>query len=234
MILSNRTKYWMPRNGLVATWNSRVGVSPSGTWREDSVGTKTLTLYGDASVSAGNGLVLDGTGDYAENASIDFGMNGATEMTVKFWFKTSSTTAYVARKAGASGWGILAHIILSGTLYWQVNQWVSGSFGYWPEWRTTATFNDGTWKHVIWCWKLAAKDATDMTLYVNGSPVALNFTANGYGSFTGMGDSACQTTIGASYSHTSPMNGSIDGFTIYNRKWTSTEVTRDYAVTLHR
>ena len=180
----------------------------------DTKGTKDLTLFNGASVTAGI-LSLDGVNDYAEIThgtttnqivsafpfSVAVWENGTTGSQFLFADTTSATIQFGATRSGS----ILFR-----------NKTRNAGINY--EEPTSSSYPTGSWYHTVYIWR----NATFRQIYVNG---VLDFNGQNVGSVT-FPTTHNRLSIGR-FGDSTPstyFNGDIDSVQVYNTLLNATEV----------
>jgi hypothetical protein len=202
-------------NGLVGYWkmdeSAANGCTGGSNDSCDSSGNGNDGAWnGDATTTAGkfgNGITLDGTGDYVNipdpsSGTLDFGTGN---FTVSTWAKTSDTTNQ-SRLLTKGGGGTPLYQLTktaAGLVNFQVRDGSSNS--------ATATgvtnIADGTWHHI-----LGTRIGTTTNIYIDGK-----LDATGTNTSLGSADNAVALTIGQFGDGTLYFAGQLDEVRVYNR-----------------
>ena len=227
-------------SGLVSWYRcgDRTGDStaPGGT-QHDVVGPNNLTAYNMVAGSTNfdnatdyavrTSTALDGIDDYCDvNVPPAYDYN--TPFTASAWFKSSTATYGILIGKGEGGtpfrgWNLFLHA--TGELRFEMTH----TFGnYLDLYSLGTTYNTGTWYHVTVVYTAATPgDVSDVTVYVNGSPIAMTTLSNTLGSNTIL--TAEPMRIGARGAPSSlNYQGNICNVSLYDRALTSGEVTSLY------
>lgn len=174
--LKYRGRPWAPRNGLVAAFWSREAVAKLGTWYGRLGTGLNATMVADASVTAGTGLLLDGTGDYAAlpaGASVA----GLAAASIALWYKPTAAPSGNAclwwESTTSTGYTRFAlfHLSDNTCAVYARDTATGSSFGV-----TGPALTAGTWVHLA----ATYNSVTDyMQLYVNGTGQTANTAAKG-------------------------------------------------------
>ena len=190
-------------DGLIASWHFD---EESGDIAYDSSGNDyDGTIYGATRVDGkfGKALDYDGSDDYVDCGDITY----STAYSAEAWIKTTFTgTGGIVVNNGNNRFNLL----MAGG---QVQFSDFGSNGV----KTTGTYNDGNWHHVV-----GIREDTMWNLYIDGVVPDLG------ASLTGLGWSGTATRIGCVYSGYKHFGGIIDEVRIYNRTLTSEEISDLY------
>jgi hypothetical protein len=164
-------------------------------------------------------IIFDGSNEYVKMGDV-LGFERTDPFAISVWMKTTQTDSYLVSKMDASPRGYAAgmvsgspsiHLISSGALKLEV--------------RTTATFNDGAWHHVVF-----SSDGTGLgglEIYVDGVDEALTTISNTLGANTIM-NSAEFNLSGRTNGAASLFNGSMDEIAVYNKDLTTGEAGAIY------
>lgn len=194
---------WTPPAGQIGWWYSAADVAAGGTWTDQSGNSHTATLVGNAAVTAGTGLALDGTGDWATVAGA---FAGATAWTYAAWVKSAAVNV---RVLGWNGYTDDWYLSVSGAGYKQGVY--SGGFLY------DSTVNAlNAWVHLAVTWTTP----NTLAYYVGGS--LSSSVASG---------AALPTTLrlGASQFGETPFNGTLDDIQLYNVALSAPNIADLYA-----
>lgn len=213
-------------NGLVGRWNFD---EATGTVAHDSTGNnyngtlKNAPTRATSACKVGYCLGFDGVSNYVEVIDpVDGVLDPATQYSLSFWVKTTSTVAYqfiISKSNGGSGGGYELFFSGGSIRFSSCNLAGSCAGGYFDI-STTLSYNDGNWHHIVG----VAQSSSTAKIYIDGSLVkesgtitqnnianALNLIIGGRG--TGGGD---------------PLNGTLDDIRVYNRALSATEAKRIY------
>ena len=208
-------------SGLVLNLDASNAASYPGsgtTWTDLSSSSNSGTLTNGPTYSSSNGgsIVFDGSNDIVSSFSTQ--ISGTGSKTISSWIKLNTTSrAGIAgtRSLAEWGWGFTANRSGVGTLDFYDTRGSSLS--------AAAGLGTNIWYHVT----VTYDDSRMVTLYVNGSQVAISstpFAALNASSFTGV--------IGNEDEYTNPFyhpfRGSIAQVAIYNRALTAVEVLENY------
>jgi len=195
--------------GLVGYWKMDESATPS----VDSSGNgNSGTWAGNAAAAAGkfgNGISLDGTGDWVSVGSVATYNLAGGNFTLCSWFKTSGTEEDIVAN-GVGGDGLWLLMSYQNKLRGHV--WYSGNSN---TIDSNATVNNNAWRHGC-----QVVDDTKIYLYIDG---ALDNSQNLSGTKSG----TTGTTIIGSRSAASAGNnfaGTLDDVRIYNRALSGKEV----------
>ncbi len=138
-------------------------VAPTGTWSDKSGNNNDCVLTNDAYVTKGEGLILDGAGDYgtvAQAAELEFGTN---DFSISFWVKTSTANNGMACHYGdrSDSSGISTYAIVATSSKAQMN--LDDGANTMNSKPTTAT-NNGAWHHVVF----SADRTANLIAYTDG------------------------------------------------------------------
>ncbi len=169
-------------------------------------------------------VYFDGTA-YCEIQDIT-ALNNASAFTVSAWVKQTNTTAYARlfHKFLGHGQDISVATYMS-KFYIEVGNG-SNTYAYWPDYATTIS-ND-TWYHFAAVYDGTQANSNDrIKLYINGSPVSLNFN--------GTIPATTYAFPAGTYQFLSwdqKMNGKMDEVRIWNYARSQTEINNDMNNTL--
>ena len=185
---------------LSSTLSGSVG--KLGTWADQSGAGADFVLYGDAVVTAGTGLVLDGTGDYAKRTAsnplarsaftVCAWLQQASPGTDSYWFDTSARTLMTYHGIPAKGWT--------------------------PYCKGTAVISKTDIAHTSWAWVCLTVDTVNDVeyLYGNNSQVASGTTACA-------AESGGSCWLGCKYTGAELWKGEMDEIMVFSRVLTSAE-----------
>jgi hypothetical protein len=188
------------------------------TWTDLSSSGNNGTLTNGPTYSSSNGgsIVFDGSNDIVSSFSTQ--ISGTGSKTISSWIKLNTTSrAGIAgtRSLAEWGWGFTANRSGVGTLDFYDTQGSSLS--------AAAGLGTNIWYHVT----VTFDDSRIVTLYVNGSQVAISSTP-----FAALNASTFNGVIGNEDEYTNPFyhpfRGNIAQVAIYNRALTAAEVLQNY------
>ncbi|QQG44288.1 MAG: DUF2341 domain-containing protein [Candidatus Roizmanbacteria bacterium] len=204
-------------NGLVGYWKMDETASPA----VDSSGNgNSGTWTGDATSAVGkfgNGVTLDGTGDYVSlgNPAV---LRYGSAITLSVWVKPTVTLqsgspaeSFIRKESGWSGYDLF----YDGTNGRIMAILDNGTFNGYVTYNTNLTA--GTWYHIVLTY-----DNSTGVIYVNGAQAASRSFA------TTVADSGVNLTLGAADGGSSAFNGVLDEARIYNRALSPGEVSQLY------
>jgi sialidase-1 len=178
-----------------------------------------LTPYGDVQISStrgkftGRSIYLDGSGDYISipvNSSFRFGAHDKMSISVWVNFQQANARCIAAFAGDTEAWNSSTGI--EWTLYTAVDTGLKPRFGWWTG--STVQFIESSHACSLdeWHYVTIKKESGDLTMYLNGSPVASasSFTMNLNNSPTALRIGR-QTGTGSAY-----FNGYIDDLVIRN------------------
>lgn len=224
-ITSNRVLYLRLNEGsgtsLTDTGGSHTASVANPTWS-----TGATCKEDDCLTFNGTNTVITVTD--ATDLSPTTGTNVDTAFSLTFWvFMTSITPTQMLFEKGDTG--------SCGEIEWQV--WVDASTMYFQLYEPgspvdligrsaplTTGSHQGQWVHVAATYS-GTEASTGINIYLNGSPVD-NADVNN-GAYTGMGNTACDVTLGAQGADTFPLGGRLDEIKYFARELTSSDVTED-------
>jgi len=156
---------------------------------------------------AGTGIRFDGVNDYVSMAS---SLPVLNDFTIEFWFTKLNTARGHAFSSGSSGANNL------------MCDFDDGGYGVWVYWmgggnpsvRTTTTYNDGYWHHL-----LVTRSGSAVTLYMDGVSKATTDSS--------ITITASSIHLGDNFGN-NLWNGSIDELVIANRSYSASEVLSRY------
>lgn len=204
---------------LIGHWTCNEG---SGTDVLDSSGNGNHgTLQGGADwtgARCGYAVEMDGSGDWIDLGTVDI---GTIAYTVGAWFKTAGSsrqTIFAATKTGTSDHLMLLEVGTDGRIRY-LHRFPTGASGG-TEVFSTDTFDDGKWHQVT-----AVKNATTITLYVDGLQVAQAADTTGV-------ESSVDIVAGTSAKSggSNDFNGSLDEILVYGSALSPTEVSNLYGM----
>jgi hypothetical protein len=189
---------------------------------------------GFASGKVGEAFSFDGVDDYvsiADNTNLH-----VQELTIDAWIYLSGTptaSQYIIRKwlTSDGGYGSFAMFRLTDNKVGFTVQSLSPSM--YPSWTTSSALSTSTWHHVAFTWKAGSYTVADGAVYVDGAPVAVTFTANGYTS----GFSIQYSNLPLYFARKLPTTafatqyyyGMLDEVEVFNRVLSSDEVLSIYS-----
>ncbi len=185
----------------------------------DGTTTGSPTRVASVTSAYGKGFTFDGTSQYINTANY---ADNIGEMTVSAWIKSTSNNAYrsiVAKMnniASAPGWFLG---INAGSIDFAVQ--TDGS--NYIEKVTTTDYTDNTWHHVVGT--LTGGVGGTLTIYVDGSAVGV--TTNTLGTVSTITNSE-NVRIADCGAANCKFGGTIDDVRVYNRAFSSTEVSGLY------
>lgn len=169
----------------MASWPTIADVSGNG-----YDGTATNMEQADITADAPGGafsrrsMIFDGVNEYVTMGNV-LGFEYTDTFSVSAWFKMSGAgdDVVVSKQDGTTtyrGWGLFLN---SGQINWQLNNDVGSSLR--TQIKTTDTFNDGNWHHVVATYSASTPGAAaDMDLYVDGVNVATSVVSDTLGTNT--------------------------------------------------
>ena len=207
--------------GLVGHWkfDETAGLAASDSSGQGNIGTFSgeamsngalINTPGRITGQYGKALQFSGANyvNIPDSDSLDIGTG---DFSILFWIRTTQTNiGGVLWKNYQPGYSILIGDAGPGKLKFEIGDSLGYSTG-----PTTATINDGTWKHIA----LTVDRDTFATWYINGNP---DSTHTGVVSRQGSLANSNALTIGK-YSGVY-FNGDIDSFRVFNRVLTQSEV----------
>ena len=188
------------------------------TWTDLSSSGNNGTLTNGPTYSSSNGgsIVFDGSNDIVSSFSTQ--ISGTGSKTISSWIKLNTTSRggiVGTRSLTEWGWGFTVNRSGVGTLDFYDTQGSSLS--------AAAGLGTNIWYHVT----VTFDDSRMVTLYVNGSQVAISSTP-----FAALNASTFNGVIGNEDEYTSPFyhpfKGNIAQVSIYNRALTAAEVLQNY------
>ena len=219
--------------GLVGRWMGGVkGVPVLGTVRDLSSKGNDGTLVADAFVN-GDGLQLDGTGDYVEfsTVSANTGISQNTKGSVTAWAKTSDSSyqTLFSMTSTTSNNRLVVFGFSSFSAYVQAYD----NEEYNDLYKTTTTFTDGKWHHIA-----ITSDATTWKIFVDGidQPLVAVVGANNGKWFSSIGvTESTSPRIGyLNPTYTYYWNGTLSDTRIYNKALVQSEISQIYNTTKWR
>jgi len=224
-----QAKRGIVQDGLVLNLDAAVDASYSGgtTWRDlesGNNGTLTNMTFADnySTINGGN-FTFDGTDEYVNIGSLS-SLNGASQLSVSYWFKKSASNKEMIVGSQQSG--------LNG--FWL--QWSSDGNVYWNP-RNGAMVNRGCplsytsgWIYLCGTYDGSAgtnglktyKDGSELSALSNPAPP------------TSLSSNAADLFRVGSLTNSFYSAGNIAFVSVYNRALTSDEVARNYNATRHR
>lgn len=201
---------WQPPEGLDLWLHSALSVPSGGIWPDASGFARNHTLFGNAQVIAGSGLILDGSGDFAEGPQSWVGGYSAISMCA--WVNVDPTitegnprimgddlTNPISFFLGSFGVGIALFVNGSAVVIYGM------------------AHSRGTYEHFAFSW-----DGTNIAFYKNGT---LASTAS-------LGGSLNYTTqkwrVGTAPDANRYLKGQLDDLLVFNRGITAAEVADIY------
>jgi hypothetical protein len=236
--------YWPFDENSGTTASDLSGNSNNGTLSGTTIPTWTTG-------KTNSGLNFIGTTGYVlkttPTAALTFGVNSFTVMN---WFKTSNLTAGQGRMVstgdttagGTAGYFTSVGTSVGTVCTGCVGAGVGGSsLATSLEFRTTSSFNDGTWHQEAMVIDRTAKTAQ---IYVDGVVQNVTTPASGYcinatGTVTSVNITGCSSlnatvaatfTMGAYATSSEAFNGSLDEVRVYNSALSSTQVQDQYNI----
>ena len=224
---SSCSSAWEPpqMGNLLAAWVYGLSgnVGQFGTWN-GQYGTPINTPLYDNAVVNTNGLVLDGTGDYANIGPVT-GINSTTQFTIAFWAKKAVVTDYGPRVESFISFPVDIHL-----------SWYSNGDVYFIA-RTedcplqyieyTKTFTTD-WVHFVGVYNGSLANEDRLKLYINTTPVG-SYGIPGELVDTAMEiDSGLVFKVGRRDSSEEYDKGYIDNVYIYNKALALSEIQEIY------
>jgi hypothetical protein len=139
----------------------------------------TLTPYGDIQISStrgkftGRSIYLDGSGDYISipfNSSFRFGAHAKISMSVWVNFQQVNARCIAAFAGDADTWNSSTGI--EWTIYKAVDTGLKIRFGWWTGSAVQFIESSQVCNLDEWYYVTVKKESGDLTMYLNGSPVA--------------------------------------------------------------
>ncbi|MFU8946826.1 LamG-like jellyroll fold domain-containing protein [Mycetocola zhadangensis] len=215
------------------------GSDPDLYWRladGDASSAADSSLFGASPGSYGTDVTRGTTGVVGENAAVTtkgsqnstiattVSGGSSTTFATELWFNTSTTSGGKligfenTQTGNGSDYDKQIYMINSGALIFGV---YTGGVAYL---QTPATYNDGTWHHVV-----GLQDSTGMKLYVDGTLVGSNSTATNQ-AFTGFWRiGGGNLNSWPSQPSNSYFTGTLDEVAVYSHSLTSDDVATHYA-----
>ena len=192
------------------------------------VGATLINGVGFTSANSGS-FIFDGTNDQITVASdvLDIGLS---DFTVKVWFKTNSSAngSFIANQVN-NGWNGFNYWISNGQIYCVVDWGNSQQYG---AIITTATYNDNTWKEVVFV--MNGSTVSNWKIYINGSLVNTSLAFDSQPTLSGSGISNNVPLTLGTREFGGYYNGNISQVNIYNRALTAKEIKQNYHATKRR
>lgn len=170
----------------------------------------------------GNALIFNQSGNV--NLGNIAGFERTQPFSFEYWYNAtvSPSIQIIASRMDAGspfrGWEVYAN---GGKPYFELNNQIPTT--YIQVYYNTA-LNDGQYHHLVWTYT-GGSNASNVSLYVDGSKKSLTITADTLNATAVSGTSAY---IGYSAYNARTFNGTLDEFVIYNRTLTQAEVTQRY------
>jgi hypothetical protein len=177
----------------------------------------------------GGSFIFDGTNDQITVASdvLDIGLS---DFTIKVWFKTNSSAngSFIANQVN-NGWNGFNYWISNGQIYCVVDWGNSQQYG---AIITTATYNDNTWKEVVFV--MNGSTVSNWKIHINGSLVNTSLAFESQLTLSGSGISNNVPLTLGTREFGGFYNGNISQVSIYNRALTAKEIKQNYNATKKR
>lgn len=219
-----RSAGWtLPENCVAWLSSTKSGnVAKLGTWSDQSGNAKSsLVLKGDAAVTGGTGLALDGNGDYG-SASPDWDISGSNTNSLCAWvYITAWSPSGSAYIGDVVQWGRVDSDHQGVQL--RIGQSTDGTkqrpmaLFYSTTYRTASSSTDlslNTWYHIA-----VIHTSTRLSLYVDGTEVAGTNTTDAAKS----GQTAW-FSVGRDYPYTRYLTGTVDEVMMFSRAISTTEL----------
>lgn len=214
-------------NGLISAYNFDTNAN-------DQRGSNNGTLVNSpVSISGkiGNAYSFDGTNYITMGNTLD--VDGSSPFSMSIWVKNSyagtnaqafiskidSSTPYNGYYLGFNG------VSASGPDVGKICFLFIDQFTNIISAQTTATFNDGSWHHIV-CTYDGSKTAVGILIYLDG--VLQSTTSDFSPSMTGSSANAINFEVAARNGNRNAFIGSIDIIKAWSRSLTSGDVTSDY------
>jgi hypothetical protein len=220
-------------NGLIFSLDAANfrSYSGSGNTSFGLVGENNCTLVNGVGFTSTNGgsFIFDGTNDQITLASdvLDIGLS---DFTIKVWFKTNSSAngSFIANQVN-NGWNGFNYWISNGQIYSVVDWGNSQQYG---AIITTATYNDNTWKEVVFV--MNGSTVSNWKIHINGSLVNTSLAFESQLTLSGSGISNNVPLTLGTREFGGYYNGNISQVSIYNRALTAKEILQNYNATKKR
>lgn len=219
-----RDRYASLREGLVGAWIP--SVSGSGLLLPDLSGhgnSGTLTNMGPedwVSGQYGRALDFDGVDDGIYIGIDDFGKNH-TSGSIAYWFSTTTTAsnanAFTSAYEGGTSNYLMTRFNAGAIEFFQFN-----NDGTPDQIRTSATFNDGLWRHCV-----VLSTGSEYQIFVDGTSQSFS-VVSGSNNGDWFADTSLRNNITFAYrSQSTDINyydGQLDDIRIYNRALSEPEI----------
>ena len=184
-----------------------------------------ISAGGAAGFSNVKSVAFDGSNDYAEGSTEFNSLDGATQATWMFWFKTQATTLqYIVSQWDASSndnRNLRVEITPSSN---RVSIYLGHNIGYRS---TNTTINTDTWYHGVVTYNASNAGNQRVKFYLNNTLETNNVGYNGATSLKANPTSPFTVGKRTAYNF-NVFNGNIDEVSIFSAELTSGEVTTYY------
>ena len=169
-------------------------------------------------------VAFDGVNDYINVAACNLGLNNATTVSVALWIKTTDTNGRILQKQISDSWSTIAVLLLSGSIYFGVQ---NSGINQYPQWITSSTVNDGNWHHIVCVFSKNAINSSDAQIYIDGALATTSYTANNYTSAFLLEEVSSNLVFGVRpVTLTDPLAGNIKDVRIYSSALAQSDITK--------